>query len=141
MSVALVTFAIDAELALIASEFRVGTALVILSWDTLSVAFHVAVALVMTEFFKVMVTATVLSPPGVEKVTVLPVKLPFTSAAGAGAGAVVGEGAGVGVLLGAGVGVPTLSSSEPSVSVWCFLALCDFLAWSLLPALWWALLA
>ena len=129
MSVAFETVAIDAELALIASEFRVGMAAVMMRLDVESVAPHVAVALVTTEFFKVMVTATVLLPPGVEKVTVRPVKVPLTRAAGAGAGAVVGVGAGVGVVLGAGAGLPALSSSEPSVSVWCFLALCAFLAW------------
>jgi hypothetical protein len=79
----------------------------------------------MTEFCNVMVTATVLFPPGVEKVMVLPVKVPFTNAAGAETVVGVGVGAGVGVVLGAGAGAPTLSSAEPSVSVsWrCCLAL------------------
>ena len=117
MRVALLTVAIAAELALMASEFSVGTAAVMIRLDVESVAPQVAVAFVTTEFFKVIVTATVLLPPGVEKVTVLPTNVPFTRAAGAEGGAVVGAGAGVGVVLGAGAGAPTLSSSEPSVSV------------------------
>lgn len=115
MSVALLTVATAAEFALIASEFRVGTAAVMMRFDVESVAPQVAVALVMTEFFRVMLTVTVLLPPGVEKVTVFPAKVPLTSAAGAGAGGVLGVGAGVGVLLGvgAGCGAPTWSSSAP----------------------------
>ena len=125
-----------------ASLLSVGIAAVMMRFEVPSVAPHVAVELVTTEFVSVTVTVTVLFPPGVLNVTVLPVKEPLTNEAGAGAGPVVGVGAGVGVLtgvLGAGAGVGALSSpsSASDSGLWAFaLALWAFFAWWFLSALW-----
>ena len=110
------TEATEAEFALMASLFKVGTAEVMMRFEVPSVVAQVAVALVTTELASVTVTVTVLLPPGVLNVTVLPLNVPLTSEAGAdgGAGGVTGEAGGV---LGAGAGADTLLSSPSSVSV------------------------
>jgi len=110
------TAATEAEFALITSLFKVGTAEVMMRFEVPSVVVHVAVALVTTDLASVTVTVTVLLPPSVLKVTVLPLNVPLTSAAGAGDGA-GGVTGGAGGVLGAGAGADTLLSSPSSVSV------------------------